>query len=172
MLLFVFNFTEIKIYNNKKGKSNMRLNLHEIQYRLRNDYRFKKRLRKIVLLGGAAVILVALLGIVALVFFSSAIISFLFAHAPGLFEIGFNYVRGFASSLMQEDLTSILNSFGTGANVNEMKNLVNQYFNQLGSNTAIDFQNFSNFITTVKNSLIDSQITATELDLVKKLILN
>lgn len=150
----------------------MRFDLSEIQYRLRNDYRFKKRLRRIVLLGGAAVIFITLIGIVALFFFSSAIISFLFAHVPGLFEIGFNYVRSFASSLMQEDLTAILNSLGVGANVNEMKNLVNQYFNQLGSNTSIDFQNFSNFVTTVKNSLTDNQITATELDLVKNLIPN
>lgn len=150
----------------------MRIDLDNIHYRIRNDYRFKKRLRNILLLGGAGLIFITLFGIVALVFFSSAIISFLFANVPGLFEIGFNYVRGFASSLMQNDLAAILNSFGAGANVNEMKNLVNQYFNQLGSNTAIDFQNFSNFITTVKNSLTDNQITTTELDLVKKLILN
>ncbi|NMB81441.1 MAG: hypothetical protein GYA14_06450 [Ignavibacteria bacterium] len=150
----------------------MKLNLDDLYYRIRTDYSFKKRLRKIVLLGGVTVILISLLSIVALFFFSSAIISFLFAHVPGLFEIGFNYVRGFASSFVQEDLTAILNSFGAGANVNEMKNLVNQYFNQLSSNTAIDFQNFSNFISTVKNSLMDNQITTTELDLVKKLILN
>jgi hypothetical protein len=150
----------------------MRLNLNELHYRIRTDSRFKKRLRTIVLLGGAAAIFIAVLGIIGIVFFSTAIISFLFANVPGLLEIGFNYVRGFVSSYMQEDLTTILNSLSTGTNVNEMKNLVNQYFNQLSSNTAIDFQNFYNFISTVKNSLIDNQITATELDLVKKLMLN
>jgi len=150
----------------------MRLNLDKIHYRIRTDNKFKKRLRNIVLLGGAAIILIAILGIIGIVFFSSAIISFLFTHVPGLFEIGFNYVRGFASSYMQEDLTAVLNALGNGANVNEMKNLVDQYFSQLSSNSAIDFQNFSNFISTVKNSLIDNQITTTELDLVKKLLLN
>jgi len=150
----------------------MKLNLNELHYRIRTDSRFKKRLRNIVLLGGAAAIFIALIGIIGIVFFSSAIISFLFANAPGLFELGFNYLSGFASSLMQEDLTAVLNSLGTGANVNEMKNLVNQYFNQLSGNTAIDFQNFSNFISTVKNSLMDNQITTTEIDLVKKLMLN
>lgn len=150
----------------------MRLNLDKIHYRIRTDNKFKKRLRNIVLLGGAAIILIAILGIIGIVFFSSAIISFLFTHVPGLFEIGFNYVRGFASSYMQEDLTAVLNALGNGANVNEMKNLVNQYFSQLSSNSAIDFQNFSNFISTVKNSLIDNQITTTELDIVKKLLLN
>ncbi|MBX3006850.1 MAG: hypothetical protein KF816_02370 [Melioribacteraceae bacterium] len=150
----------------------MKLNYDELRHRIRNDHRFKKRLRRIVLLGGLTLILISLTGIFAIIFFSSAIISFLFAHVPGLLELGFNYLRGFAASYMQEDLTSLINSIGVGANVNEMKNLVNQYFNQLASNTAIDFKSFSNFITTVKNSLIDNSITANELDLVRKFLLN
>ena len=90
---------------------------------------------------------------------------------PGLFELGFNYVRDFASSFMLEDITAILNPLTGGANVSEMKNLVTQYFNQLSSNPANDFQNFQNFITTVKNSLLDNQITNSELDLVRQFIL-
>ena len=116
--------------------------------------------------------LIAVLGVVGLVFFSSAIISFLFANAPGLFEMGFNYVRDFAGSFMLEDLTAILNPLTGGTNVNEMKNLVTQYFDQLSSNPAIDFQNFQNFITTVKSSLLDNQISNTELDLVRQFLLN
>ena len=116
--------------------------------------------------------LIAVLGVLGIVFFSSAIIGFLFANAPGLFEIGFNYVRDFASSFILQDLTSILNPLAGGTNVNEMKNLVTQYFDQLSSNPAIDFQNFQNFITTVKNSLMDNQITNTELELVRKFMLN
>lgn len=150
----------------------MRLNLDEIHYRIRTDNKFKKRLRNIVLIGGVGIMLIAVLGVLGIVFFSSAIIGFLFANAPGLFEIGFNYVRDFASSFMLEDLTAILNALAGGTNVNEMKNLVTQYFDQLSSNPAIDFQNFQNFISTVKKSLLDNQITNTELELVRKFMLN
>ncbi len=147
----------------------MRLNLEELHHRIRTDNEFKKKLRKLVLISGIGNVLI---GVIGIVFFSSAIIGFLFANAPGLFEIGFNYVRDFASSFMLEDLTAILTPLTGGTNVDEMKNLVTQYFNQLSSNPAIDFQNFQNFITTVKNSLTDNQISNTELELVRKFLSN
>ena len=148
----------------------MKLNLDEINYRIRTDNGFKKKLGKIVLIGGIGIVLIAVLGVVGIVYFSSAIISFLFANAPGLFEVGFNYMRDFAGSFMLEDITAILNPLTGGANVSEMKNLVTQYFNQLSSNPNIDFQNFQSFITTVKNSLLDNQISNTELDLVRQFL--
>lgn len=150
----------------------MKLNLDEIHYRIRTDNEFKKKLRKLVLIGGIGILFIVVLGVVGIVFFSSAIISFLIANVPGLFELGFNYVRDFASSFMLEEITTILNPLTGGANVSEMKNLVTQYFNQLSINPAIDFQNFQNFIGTVKNSLLDNQITNTELDLVRQFLLN
>lgn len=150
----------------------MRINIDKLHYRIRTDYSFKRRLRKLVMFGGAGVILIALLVIIGIVFFSSAIISFLFANVPGLYELGFNYIRDFASSFFLEDLTAILNPLAGGTNVNEMKNLVTQYFDQLGSNTNIDFQNLKNFISAVKNSALDNQITNTELELVGQYLLN
>jgi hypothetical protein len=53
-----------------------------------------------------------------------------------------------------------------------MKNLITQYFDQLKTNPSIDFQNFQNFITTVKSSLLDNQISNTELDSVRQFLLN
>jgi hypothetical protein len=149
----------------------MRLNLDELRYRIRTDYSFKRRLRKLILISGIGILFIAVLGVVGIVFFSSAIISFLFTNVPGLYELGFNYVRDFAGSFMLEDITAVLNPLTGGTNVNEMKNLITQYFNQLSSNPAIDFQNFQNFITTVKSSLLDNQITNSELDLVRQFIL-
>ena len=149
----------------------MRLNLEELHHRIRTDNKFKKRLRKIVLISGIGILLIAVLGVVGLVFFSSAIISFLFSNAPAVYELAFNYVRDFAGSFMLEDITASLNPLTGGTNVNEMKNLITQYFNQLSSNPAIDFQNFQNFITTVKSSLLDNQISNTELDSVKQFLL-
>jgi hypothetical protein len=150
----------------------MKLNLDEIHYRIRTDNEFKKKLRKLVLIGGIGIVFIAVLGVIGIVFFSSAIVSFLFANAPGLFELGFNYVRNFAGSFMLDDLTAALNPLAGGTNVNEMKNLVTQYFEQLSSNPNIDFQSFQNFISTVKNSVLDNQITNTELGLVKQFLLN
>ena len=150
----------------------MRLNLEELHHRIRTDNKFKRRLRKIVLIGGMGILLIAVLGVVGLVFFSSAIISFLFSNAPAVYELAFNYVRDFAGSFMLEDITASLNPLTGGTNVNEMKNLITQYFNQLSSNPAIDFQNFQNFITTVKSSLLDKQISNTELDSVRQFLLN
>ena len=149
----------------------MRLNFEELHHRIITDNKFKKRLRKIILIGGIGILLIAVLGVVGLVFFSSTIISFLFSNAPGVYELAFNYVRDFAGSFMLEDITAILNPLTGGTNVNEMKNLVTQYFDQLSSNTSIDFQSFQNFIKTVKNSLLDNQISNTELDLVRQFIL-
>jgi hypothetical protein len=150
----------------------MKLDLDEIYYRVRTDNQFKKRLRKIVLIGGVGIVFVAVLGVVGIVFFSSAIISFLFTNVPGLYELGFNYVRDFAGSFMLEDITAVLNPLTGGANVSEMKNLVDQYFNQLSSNPSINFQNFQGFIATVKSSLLDNQISSTELELVRKFLTN
>jgi len=150
----------------------MRLNLEELHHRIRTDNKFKKRLRKIVLISGIGILLIAVLGVAGLVFFSSAIISFLFSNAPAVYELAFNYVRDFAGSFMLEDITASLNPLTGGTNVNEMKNLITQYFNQLSSNPAIDFQNFQNFITTVKSSLLDNQISNTELDSVRQFLLN
>jgi len=150
----------------------MRLNLEELHHRIRTDNKFKKRLRKIVLISGIGILLIAVLGVAGLVFFSSAIISFLFSNAPAVYELAFNYVRDFAGSFMLEDITASLNPLTGGTNVNEMKNLITQYFNQLSSNPAIDFQNFQNFITTVKSSLLDKQISNTELDSVRQFLLN
>jgi len=150
----------------------MRLNLDELRYRIRTDHNFKRRLRKLILIGGIVAVIIAITVVVGIVMFSSAIISFLFANAPGLYEIGFNYVRDFASSFMLEDLTAILNPLTGSTNANEMKTLVDQYFNQLSSNPSINFQNFQSFIATVKNSLLDNQVTTTELELVRKFLIN
>ena len=150
----------------------MKLNLDEIHYRIRTDNKFKNKLRKFVIIGSIGIVLIVVLGVVGVLFFSSAIISFLFSNAPAVYELAFNSVRDFAGSFMLEDITAILNPLTGGANVSEMKNLVTQYFNQLSSNPAIDFQNFQSFITTVKNSLLDNQISNTELDSVRQFLLN
>jgi hypothetical protein len=98
-------------------------------------------------------------------------IGFVFSHAPALYEMAFTTVRDFASSLMLDDLTAALNPLGGGTNVEEMKSLITQYFDQLRNHPAIDYQNLQNFITTVKNALSDGRISNAELESVKQFIL-
>lgn len=150
----------------------MRFNLDELHHRIRTDYSFKRRLRKIVVIGGIGILFLGIIAIIGIIFFSSAIISFIFANVPGVVELGFNFFRDFANSFMLQDLMAILTPLAGGTNVVEMQNLVTQYFNQLSNNPNIDFQNFHKFITTVKNSVLDNQITNTELELVKQFLLN
>lgn len=150
----------------------MRFNLDELHHRIRTDYSFKRRLRKIVVIGGIGILFLGIIAIIGIIFFSSAIISFIFANVPGVVELGFNFFRDFANSFMLQDLMAILTPLASGTNVAEMQNLVTQYFNQLSNNPNIDFQNFHKFITTVKNSVLDNQITNTELELVKQFLLN
>jgi hypothetical protein len=150
----------------------MRLDFDDIHYRIRTDHRFKKRLKKLVLFGGLGLLLVAVLGVIGIILFSSAIMGFLFSNASGFYELAFNYLRDFTSSFMLEDLTALLNPITDSTNATEMKNLITRYYDQLKTNPSIDFQNFQNFIATVKKSLLDNQISNTELDLVRQFVLN
>ena len=52
----------------------MRLNLDELRYRIRTDHNFKRRLRKLILIGGIVAVIIAITGVVGIVMFSSAII--------------------------------------------------------------------------------------------------
>lgn len=124
-----------------------------------------------MIVGGAAVLMTVVIAVIGVVFFSSAMIGFVFSHAPALYEMAFNTVRDFTSSSMLDDLTAALNPLGGGTNVEEMKSLITQYFDQLRSYPAIDYQNLQNFITTVKNALSDGRISNAELESVKQFIL-
>lgn len=150
----------------------MKINLDKIHYRINTDLIFNRKFRRFILLVGSFVILIAVIGIVALIFLSSYIISFLFANVPGLLEFGFNFARSFVSSFMLEDMIALLMPLSGQTNADEMQNLVKQYFNQLSSNPIIDFKDFQNFIATVKNSVLDQQITNSELELIRQFILN
>ena len=152
------------------AKAIMGLNLEKLRYRLKNDSRFRKRFKKILLIGGLSLLLLTVLGIIAIYYLASAIIGFLFAHVPGLLELGFSYFRDFAGSFALADLTARLGPLAGGANVNELTALVTQYFNQLGSNAGIDFQSFQNFVGTVKASLLDKQVSSAELEAVRALV--
>jgi hypothetical protein len=149
----------------------MNIDLDELRHRIRSDHRFKKRLRMLVLMGGVAVLIIAVVAVIGVVWFSSAVIGFVFSHAPALYEMAFNTVRDVAGSYMRDDLTAALGPLAGGTNVNEMKGLITQYVDQLSSNPAVDFQSFQKFSTTVKSALLDGQITNAELELAKQYLL-
>ncbi|HSV88072.1 MAG TPA: hypothetical protein VLH61_05475 [Bacteroidales bacterium] len=150
----------------------MKINLDEFRYRLRTDQRFKKRMKKLVVLAGVGLLLIVAVGVVGLILLSSAIIGLVYTHAPAVYEMVFNTAREFASAFMLHDINALLQPLTANPYGAEMQNLVNQYFEQLGTNPAIDFQNFQNFTTTVKNSLLDNQVTPAELELVRGFLLH
>lgn len=150
----------------------MRINLDDLHQRIRTDYSFKKRLRKIIIFGGIGVLFLGFIAIIGIVFFSSAIIGFVFTNIPVVYEIAFNYGRDLAASYSLENLTDLLKPFVGGVNGTELNNLVTQYFEQLRANPSIDFKSFQNFITTIKSAVVDNQITGQELDLVRQFLLN
>lgn len=88
----------------------------------------------------------------------------------GVLFLGF--ITVFVSPFILQDATIILTPLAGGANVNVMQNLVTNYFNQLSNNPDINFQYFQRFITTVKNSVLNKQITNKELELVKLFLVN
>jgi len=144
----------------------------ELKYRIRTDQKFKKRIRNLVIIVGVGLVLIVVAGIVGIIVFSSAIIGFIYTHAPAAFEWVFNNSRGFVATFMTQDLNALLGPLAETPYVAEMKNVVTQYAEQLRVNPAIDFQSFQDFFTTTKNSLLDNQITPAEVDLARQFLVH
>lgn len=149
----------------------MNLNLDDVQHRIRTDQHFKKRVKKIVIFAAIGLLLIVILAITTIVIFSSAIIGFVYTHAPAAYEFVFNNAREFAASFMLNDINALMPSMAQNPNVAEFKNLVTQYFEQLRTNPAIGFHDFQGFVSTVKGSLADNQITNAELDVVRNFLI-
>ncbi len=149
----------------------MNLNLDDLQHRIRTDQHLKKRIKKIVIIAAIGLLLIVVLAIAGIIIFSSAIIGFVYTHAPAAFEFVFNNAREFAASFMLNDINALLPAMAQNANVAEFKNLVTQYFEQVRTNPVIGFQDFQSFVSTVKGSLADNQITNAELDVVRNFLI-
>lgn len=150
----------------------MNMHLGDFQHKLRTDARFKKRIKKFVIIGAVVVLLLIILIVVGIIAFFSTIAGLVLTHAPALFEVVFNYGREFAADFMVQDLNALLQPLTQNPYVAEMQSLITQYAEQLRVNPAIDFQNFRDFIDTVKTSIIDNQITGNEVELARQFLVN
>jgi len=148
----------------------MGLDFNRLQHRLSTDARFKNRAKKIVIIGALGLILILILVVVLVIMFFSAIAGFVLTHVPALFSMVFDHGREFAATFLVQDLNALLQPITNAPYVAEMQSLIGQYAEQLRTNPAIDFQNFQDFISTVKTSLTDSQISSAELDMARQFL--
>lgn len=146
----------------------MGFDFNRMQHRLSSDDRFKKRAKKIVIIGALGLILILILVVVLFIMFFSAIAGFVLTHVPALFSLVFDYGREFAANFLVQDLNALLQPISNSPNVAEMQSVVSQYAEQIRTNSAIGFQNFQDFISTVKTSLTDGQISSAELEVARQ----
>lgn len=148
----------------------MKIHWRDVPYLFKHDYYFRRRIKKLLLLGFFGLIVVSVLLIVAGWFLLTPILSFIFTSLPIVNELLFTYARGFLSTHMLENLLTLLIPLGNNASVVELKEIIVKYFDQLRNNSGIDFQSFQNFISTIRSVVGDGQIIPSELDTVKKLL--
>jgi hypothetical protein len=150
----------------------MKIHLSDILYLIRHDFYFRNRLKKILLVGCFGLIIISGLLIVGGYFLFTPIVGLILSILPGATEFIFNNARGILSSFMLDDLLNLLSPLGNNANAVEMKGLITKYFDQLKIGSGIDFQSFQNFISTVKNAVSDGNVSAADLDMIKRLLPN
>lgn len=100
------------------------------------------------------------------------LLGFIIANIPILNEILFTHLRNVVLPYLQEDLVGMFSGLINNTNVDELRNLVNAYFEQLNSAKNISYDSFINFTNNLKGVLFDGKITQTELDLLRKFVGN
>jgi len=150
----------------------MKIHISDVPYLLKYDYNFRRRFKKLLLIGCFGLIIISVLLIIAGYFFLTPVIGFIFSLFPMLTELLFGYARGFLASFMMTDLLNLLTPLTDTAGVAELKGLIVKYFDQMKNTSGIDFQSFQNFISTIKSVVSDGQILPAELDTVRKLLPN
>lgn len=150
----------------------MKYNFGDFLYLIKHDYYYRNQFKKIALIVCIGLIILSVVLIYAGSFIINPIIGFVVSNIPIVSEILFNYTRGFISSIFQQDLLNLLSPLSNNPNVAELKEIIIKYFDQLKNNSGIDFQSFQNFLATIKSVVRDGQVSASELEVVRKLLLN
>jgi hypothetical protein len=99
------------------------------------------------------------------------LLGFLAANIPILNEILFSNMRDLVLPYLQEDIIGMFSGLADKTNVNELKNIVNSYFEQLRVSKNIGFDNFLSFTDQIKSIILDGSVTQNELELLRKFII-
>lgn len=142
-------------------------NLSEL---MKRDKDTKRKLKSMLVLGCSVSLFVILfIGAVGL-YFMKPMLGFIFANVPILNDILFTQMRNVVLPYLREDILGIVTGVINNANVAELKAIVNNYFDQLGTVKNIGFDSFIAFTDKVKQIMTDGQITQNELDLLRKYV--
>jgi hypothetical protein len=106
------------------------------------------------------------------IYFMKPVLGFILANIPILNEILFTYTRNVVLPYLQEDAIGMFSGLINNTNVDELKSIVNNYFQQLSSVQNIGFDSFLNFTDNLKKILFDGRITQVELDTLRKFVAN
>lgn len=148
----------------------MRYHISDFIYLLKRDYYTRRRIKSILVLGCSVTLILILFVSAVGLYFMKPLLGFILANIPILNEILFTHMRNVVLPYLQEDMLGMFSGFINNTNVDELKSIVNTYFEQLTKNNQIDYQSFQKFITTAKNVISDGIVLPSELNTIKKLL--
>lgn len=150
----------------------MKHHIGDIMYLMKRDLYTRKKIKSILVLGCSVSLIVILFISAVGIYFMKPLLGFIIANIPILNEILFTHLRNVVLPYLQEDLVGMFSGLINNTNVDELRNLVNAYFEQLNSAKNISYDSFINFTNNLKGVLFDGKITQTELDLLRKFVGN
>ncbi|KAF0152893.1 MAG: hypothetical protein FD143_821 [Ignavibacteria bacterium] len=150
----------------------MKYQIRDVMYSLKREFSASKKVRTIAVLG-CSFLLILILFIAAVgLYFMKPLLGFLFANIPILNEVLFTHFRNVILPYLQEDILGMFSGLINSTNVEELKGIVNIYFEQLSSEKNIGFDSFINFTDSIKQTLFDGKVTQDELDMLRKFVTN
>lgn len=148
----------------------MKYHIGDILYLIKRDQFTRKRLKRIFALGCAVSLIIILFISAVGLYFIKPLLGFLFANIPLLNEFMFTHMRNVVLPYLQEDLLGMFSGLIYNSNVEEMKSIVNKYFEQLSMAKNISFEEFVNFTDNFKKIFSDAKITQSEVDSLRKYV--
>ncbi|MEW6652375.1 MAG: hypothetical protein AB1394_02785 [Bacteroidota bacterium] len=150
----------------------MKYHIGDFLYSLKRDFNARKKVKTIVLLGCSLSLIVLLFIIAVGLYFMKPLLGFLLANVPILNEVLFTQFRDVVLPYLREDVLGMFSGLVNNTNVEELKSIVNSYFEQLNTVKSMGFDSFINFTDSLKKILLDGSITQDELDMLRKFVVN
>jgi len=120
-------------------------------------------MKKIFLVGCVGIVII-FVGIVLLgIFIFNHGINFITTNIPVVSEFVFDNAKTLFADYALEDISKLLTPLAEGANVENLQQIINNYFTELKNNSNIDFSNFMKFVDSVKGIVSDGSVTEQEI---------
>jgi len=146
--------------------------IRELLYLIKKDDYANKKTKNLLIVGCSLSFVIILFIIAVGLYFMKPMLGFILANVPVLNEILFTNLRNVILPYLKEDILGMLTGLINTTNAEELKLIINSYFDQLLTYKNIGFDSFLKFTNEIKQTLLDGQITQPELELLKKFIVN